>query len=215
MNDNNSCPLCHAMTATAYYEDRQRSYWQCLTCHLIFVPPANYLSAADEKAQYDLHQNSPDDPDYRRFLSRLFDPMQARLTPQSCGLDFGSGPGPTLSKMFEEAGNTMTLYDVFYAKDESVWATQYDFITASEVVEHLHQPEKELARLWTCLKPGGVLGLMTKLVLNQPAFANWHYKNDPTHVSFFSRQTFDWLGVQWGCPPTFVGQDVIVFEKNR
>jgi SAM-dependent methyltransferase len=213
MQDRNTCPLCHTEGAAAYYEDWQRPYWQCQTCHLVFVPPTHYLSPADEKARYDLHQNSPDDPAYRRFLSRLFNPMQARLVPHSDGLDFGSGPGPTLSKMFEEAGHTVTLYDVFYAQDESVWEKQYDFITASEVAEHLHQPEKELARLWNCLKPGGTLGLMTKMVLNQPAFANWHYKNDPTHVCFFSRQTFDWLGAQWGCPPTFVGQDVIIFGK--
>jgi SAM-dependent methyltransferase len=213
MDENNSCPLCLTEGSAAYYEDWQRPYLQCSTCQLVFVPPAYYLSAADEKAQYDLHQNSPDDPDYRRFLSRLFNPIQARLTPRSHGLDFGSGPGPTLSQMFTEAGHEMTLYDVFYAKDESVWEKQYDFITASEVVEHLHLPEKELARLWNCLKPGGTLGLMTKLVLNRQAFSQWHYKNDRTHICFFSSQTFTWLGSQWGRPPTFVGQDVIVFAK--
>jgi hypothetical protein len=203
------------MGTAAYYEDRQRPYWHCLTCHLVFVPPAFYLSAEAEKAEYDLHQNTPDDPGYRRFLSRLFNPVQARLTPHSHGFDFGSGPGPTLSQMFAAAGHTMTLYDVFYAKDESVWEQQYDFITASEVAEHLHQPGKELARLWHCLKPGGTLGLMTKLVLNRQAFANWHYKNDRTHVCFFSRQTFAWLGELWGCPPEFIGQDVVIFEKPR
>jgi SAM-dependent methyltransferase len=213
MTITHACPLCHNKGAAAYYEDQQRPYWQCPTCHLVFVPPTHYLSAVDEKSRYDLHQNSPDDPAYRRFLSRLFDPMQARLSPHSDGLDFGSGPGPTLSKMFAEAGHRIAIYDVFYAKDESVWEKQYDFITSSEVAEHLHHPDKELGRLWNCLKPGGTLGLMTKMVLNQPAFANWHYKNDPTHVCFFSRQTFDWLGAQWGCPPAFVGQDVIIFEK--
>jgi 2-polyprenyl-3-methyl-5-hydroxy-6-metoxy-1,4-benzoquinol methylase len=139
--------------------------------------------------------------------------MQDRLAPNSCGLDFGCGPGPTLSHLFAEAGHKVLIYDVFYAKDESVWQNRYDFITASEVVEHLHQPDEELARLWAGLKPGGILGLMTKLVLNRTAFANWHYKNDRTHVCFFSRPTFEWLGKLWGSPPMFVGQDVIIFAK--
>jgi len=52
-------------------------------------------------------KNSPDDPRYRAFLSRLFIPLNERIAPESCGLDFGSGPGPTLSVMFEEQGHTM------------------------------------------------------------------------------------------------------------
>ena len=61
------------------------------------MPHENFLSAEDEKARYDLHQNSPNDNRYRQFLNRIFVPMQERIAPESCGMDFGSGPGPTLS----------------------------------------------------------------------------------------------------------------------
>ncbi|MDM8520076.1 class I SAM-dependent methyltransferase [Anaerolineales bacterium HSG6] len=208
-----SCPLCQNLLTQLYHEDRQRVYRQCLCCKLVFVPPAYHLSAQAEKAEYDLHQNSPHDMGYRRFLSRLFEPMQARLPAASVGLDFGSGPGPTLSEMFKEAGHTMQIYDIYYAKNHSVWEHSYDFITSSEVVEHLHRPHEELQRLWTCLKPNGFLGIMTKLVIDQTAFASWHYKNDLTHVCFFSRPTFNWIGVQWGCEPEFVADDVTIFRK--
>lgn len=209
-----ACPLCQTRDAEAYFEDSRRRYLQCGTCDLVFVPPVYHLSSDAEKRRYDQHQNSPDDAGYRRFLSHIFMPMQARLNPNSWGLDFGSGPGPTLSRMFEEAGHTMAIYDPYYAKDESVWEQQFDFITASEVVEHLYQPGSELDRLWACLKPGGTLGVMTMLAPVREAFATWHYKNDMTHVSFFSRSTFEWLGQPWGSKPKFFDNDVVLFQKN-
>lgn len=140
--------------------------------------------------------------------------MQERLAPGSHGLDFGSGPGPTLSLMFEEIGHSMAIYDYFYAKDSSVLQGQYDFITATEVLEHLHDPGKELDRLWTLLKPDGYLGVMTRLVPDREAFTRWYYKNDPTHVCFFSPPTFQWLAGRWRAEVAFAAKDVILFYKK-
>ncbi|MEM7347265.1 MAG: class I SAM-dependent methyltransferase [Chloroflexota bacterium] len=210
-----NCPLCQTSNAPFFFKDSQRDYFRCKTCHLIFVPSHQYLSPKAEKAEYDLHQNSPEDVGYRRFLSRLFSPMQARLSPTSQGLDFGAGPGPTLSVMFEEAGHTMAIYDPFYANDVSLFEQTYDFITASEVVEHLHHPLADLNRLWECLRPNGFFGLMTKLALDKAAFAQWHYKNDLTHVCFFSRETFQWLADTWQAEMIFVDKDVTLFRKVR
>ena len=126
----------------------------------------------------------------------------------------GSGPGPTLSLMFGEAGHQVALYDCFYAADPAVLSGRYDFITAIEVVEHLHRPGEELARLWSLLRPGAPLGLMTKLVRDRDAFSRWHYKNDLTHVSFFSRPTFEWLAGQWRADLELIGQDVIILTRT-
>jgi len=136
-----------------------------------------------------------------------------RLTPHSQGLDFGSGPGPTLSVMFEEAGHSMELYDPFYAPELKPLQRKYDFVTASEVVEHLHHPRRDLDRLWKCVKPNGLLGIMTKRVTDQKAFSCWHYKNDPTHVSFFSVETFRWLADVWQATSSVCGADVVLFRK--
>ncbi len=115
--------------------------------------------------------------------------------------------------MFEEMGHTVALYDYFYANDPFVLHHLYDFITATEVVEHLHNPAAILSQLWSLLKPSGHLGLMTKLIPEQESFANWHYKNDPTHVCFFSRNTFKWLARHWQTEVKFLGNDVILFSK--
>jgi len=179
----------------------------------VFVPQQFHLSPGDEREVYDQHRNSPDDPGYRQFLSRLADPLLERLAPNSCGLDFGSGPGPTLSVMLAEQGHRMTLYDLYYAPNEEALADRYDFVTSTEVVEHLAAPGRELMRLWALLKPGGWLGIMTKLVSDQGAFGSWHYKNDPTHISFFSAETFEHLAQRWGTRAEFLGKDVILMNK--
>ncbi len=141
--------------------------------------------------------------------------MIKRLAMGSCGLDFGCGPGPTLSLMFEELGHPMTIYDPLYAADESVLEIEYDFITATEVVEHLQSPKHCLNRMWRCIKPGGHLGIMTKIVIDQEMFANWHYKNDDTHICFYSKETFVWLAMHWQTEPVFEGKDVIIFQKQK
>lgn len=207
------CPLCRSLKTTLFYQDK-RDYYQCSECLMVFVTEHQFLSLAAEKAMYDRHNNSPDDPYYRTFLGRLFKPVAERLAPQSLGLDFGSGPGPTLSLMFEEVGHNMMLYDKFYAPDEQVFMQTYDFITSSEVVEHLSQPREELERLWSSLKPNGILGIMTKRILNYDAFTQWHYKNDPTHICFFSINSFQWLAQHWDATLIVIGNDVVLLIKK-
>ena len=209
-----SCPLCRSSKTTEYLSEPQRDYLYCETCSLVFVPNFQFITAEQEKAYYDLHQNHPDDQGYRKFLSRLLIPLKEKLQPGACGLDFGSGPGPTLSLMFEEIGYPMKIFDHFYANDGYVLQQKYDFITITETVEHLHNPKTELERLWSIIKPGGFMGIMTKLVIDREAFANWHYKNDPTHVCFFSQQTFTWLADMWHAKLQFIANDVILLEKT-
>ncbi len=210
-----TCPLCADKKGSSHFHsDRQRDYYRCSHCHLIHVPHSQLLCLDAERAEYDKHQNSHGDAGYRKFLSRLFVPLNTRINPASKGLDFGSGPGPTLSLMFEEAGHKMSLFDPFYAPDKNVLNGHYDFITASEVVEHLHNPAKELGLLWSILKPGGWLGIMTKLALDRDAFSRWHYKSDPTHVCFFSSTTMDWLARQWQTAIVQIGKDVHLFQKT-
>ena len=209
-----ACPLCGGARIDPYHRDKNRDYLSCRVCKLVFVPTALHLSAADEKACYDGHDNRPDDPRYRGFLDRLFTPLNLRLAANSSGLDFGCGPGPTLSVMFEEAGHRVALYDPYYAPDKSVLSATYDFITLSEVAEHLARPGEELDNLWASLAPGGWLGIMTKRVRDRAAFATWHYIADPTHVSFFSDATFRWLADRWSATLVVVGDDVVLFGRT-
>ena len=185
-----TCPLCHHQGVNHYFEDKRRAYLQCQQCELVFVKPDKRLEANEEKAHYDLHENDPSDAGYRRFLSRIADPLTDKISSNSYGLDFGCGPGPTLSIMLEEAGHTM-------------------------VIEHLYHPDKVWQQWLNLVKPKGWIGLMTKLVIDVDAFAGWHYKNDPTHVAFFSRQTFQFLAERDKLELEFIGNDVILLRKTQ
>lgn len=93
-------------------------------------------------------------------------------------------PRPTLSVMLVEQGYTMSIYDIFYYDDKAMFDCHYDYITATEMAEHLFNLGKVLQQLWTLLEVDGILALMTKQVIDKTAFANWHYKNEPTHICF-------------------------------
>ena len=207
-----TCPLCAAADTRHFHRDRRRDYWRCARCALVFVPAEQRLDAREERAVYDQHENSPEDPGYRRFLSRLYDPLRERLAPGARGLDFGAGPGPTLSVMFEEAGYPMAIYDPFYAPDASVLEQTYDFITASEVVEHLFAPGEELTRLAGLLRPGGWLGLMTCFQTDDAQFADWQYRKDPTHVVFYRAETMAHIAAARGWSCTIPCKDVALMQ---
>ncbi|MEZ5573432.1 MAG: class I SAM-dependent methyltransferase [Halioglobus sp.] len=207
------CPLCCGSTLSFYFADLRRPYFQCDTCRLVFVPSAWHLSREAERAEYSLHQNNIEDSGYRTFLSRLMLPLASRLGPGSRGLDFGCGPGPALAQMFREAGFEMTLYDSMFFPDTRALEYYYNFICATEVVEHLHFPGRELDRLWSQLISGGWLGIMTKLVRDPEAFSNWHYKNDPTHVCFFSFDTWRWWAKMRNAHLEIIGADVILLQR--
>ncbi|MET2900604.1 class I SAM-dependent methyltransferase [Vibrio rotiferianus] len=210
-----TCPLCQNQRTHHFFEDKQREYLQCEQCSLVFVNPDQRLDAETEKAHYDLHENNSEDMGYRRFLARIADPVAERISPQSNGIDFGCGPGPTLSLMLEEAGHNMALYDLYYHPDTSVLERQYDFMTATEVIEHLYHPDMVWKQWLNLVKPGGWIGLMTKMVIDVEAFRAWHYKNDPTHVVFFSRDTFQFLAERDKLELEFIGNDVILLRKTQ
>ncbi len=209
------CPLCHSDASTLYCAHETGEYRRCSVCSLVFVLPSFHLNAEEEKGRYDLHTNSPDDANYRKFLSKVLDPVLERISKDACGLDFGSGPGPTLSKMFEEHGHEMQIYDHYYARDERVLEGRYDFITSTEVVEHLYDPAAVLERLIGMLKPQGLLALLTQPYPSEDAFASWYYKNDPTHVCFFSTETMEYLAKKWDARLEVVGKDIFIFTVKR
>lgn len=191
----------------------ERDYLRCPECRLLYLAPSQRLDAQAEQAVYDQHENGPDDPRYRRFLSKLFLPMRERLAEGASGLDFGCGPGPALARMFEEAGHPIALYDLYYHTDPAPLARQHDFIVATEVIEHLYDPRTVFRQWLACLKSGGLLGVMTQPAFDDhEALMRWHYLRDPTHVCLFSPTTFQWLADEHGLEYQQVAPDCTIFR---
>jgi len=115
--------------------------------------------------------------------------------------------------MFEEQGYPMSLYDPWFCPDRSVLDWEYGFVTATEVVEHFKQPQESWDQMWACLAPGGLLGIMTKLVIDREAFSRWHYKDDETHLCFYSRETLAWLATRWNAELQILADDAFIFRK--
>lgn len=189
-------------------------YGVCAGCGLVFQHPSQRPDALTEQAIYAAHDNRPDDPDYRRFLSRLTRVLVPALAPGAEGLDYGAGPGPALAAMLAEAGFAMTAYDPFFAPHEQALARRYDFVVCTETAEHFHHPGREFDRLAALLRPGGHLGLMTRLLLPGIDFDTWHYPRDPTHVSFYTDASLGWLARRHGWRWRRFGPDVVLFGES-
>ena len=212
MNAALSCPVCPS-TADHFLQVQGRDYYRCPVCQARFLNPAQYVSQADEHAHYLHHENHPDDPGYRRFLSKLADPLLAKLAPGSRGLDYGCGPGPALAHMLREAGHDVALYDPFFAPDPAPLDATYDFVTCTEVAEHFHNPRGEFTHLRDRVRPGGILAVMTCFQTDDARFADWHYRKDPTHVVFYRAETFHYLATFWGWQISIPAKDVVLLHR--
>jgi len=115
--------------------------------------------------------------------------------------------------MLNESGFRTLGYDPFYVPDQERLSDTYDFITCTEVVEHLHDPAGTFQLLDQCLKPGGWLGVMTCFQTDDERFANWHYRRDPTHVVFYRQETMRVLAGRLGWECTIPRKDVALFRK--
>jgi len=136
-------------------------------------------------------------------------PLLTRFTPSALGLDFGCGEGKVLSLMAKARGYRVENYDLYYANHPELLTRQYDFITLTEVIEHVSDADALLTLLKGMIKPQGILAVMTKRVLNPTAFSAWHYKNDPTHINFYSEATFQWLAEHYGWRLEVIDKDVV------
>ena len=112
-----------------------------------------------ERAHYLHHENHPDDPGYRRFLSRLAGTLLERLPPGLGGLDYGCGPGPALAAMLREAGHKVAVYDPFFRPDPAPLRERYDLPAARQ--PSISMIGRRIDRFDRLLRPGGWLGLMT------------------------------------------------------
>lgn len=209
-----ACPLCGAACGAAWSETTG-VYRHCPCCDLVSRDPATWLDAIAERAYYGTHENRVDDPGYRRFLAQLAEPLMTHLAPGARGLDYGCGSAPALAAMLNEAGFPTVGHDPFFAPDEALLAVRYDFVTCTEVLEHMHGPLRDLARIDAVLMTGGLLGLMTELRPPMADFPRWHYHRDPTHVGFHSEASLRWIAKQFGWEQLGAGRRVSLWRKSR
>jgi hypothetical protein len=100
--------------------------------------------------------------------------------------------------LLTERGHRIERFDPCFAPNEHVLAATHDFVTCTEVIEHFHEPRRELAAIARLLHPGAYLAVTTAFVNDDIDFETWWYARDETHVSFYRPQTMEWIGARFG-----------------
>ncbi len=210
-----TCPLCSA-PADWIDQSRNRDFYHCPVCRYIFVPAEQHLDSRSERERYLEHNNSLENAGYVRMFEEKLDLVAEHGPVGGSALDFGCGYEPVLKTLLEKRGYTASIYDpYFFPEWREEWETgrRFDWIISTETFEHLESPAKGLDRILRAIRPGGHLAIMTQFYpekngeYDAPAFANWYYRNDPTHIGFFGRATFEWLARTRGLN--------LIFQNNR
>lgn len=157
------------------------------------MDPQFYLSPAEERARYELHQNSSQDAGFLKFLEPFVDFVQSSVPAGGKLLDFGSGPEKVLSGLLVQRGFQVVGYDPYFENEAQNLMHSFDGIFLHEVIEHLKDPLAELSLLQMKLKPKASILIRTSLHQGEDHFKTWYYPKDSTHIGFFSRKTEKFL----------------------
>ncbi len=189
---------CLCENSQAHLIEKHSHFYRCVSCDLVFKDDELRDPPDVEKERYKLHKNSIEDPGYVDFLRPALDVTLKKTTKGECGLDFGCGPGPTLSMLLKQNERNCKDYDPFFFPDETLLKETYDFVTCTEAAEHFYEPRKELLLLKSLVRSGGVLVIQTLLSDPITDFNNWWYARDYSHVCFFSQKSFRFIANDLG-----------------
>lgn len=207
-----NCPLCNGDGIPVNGPDSRRFY-RCRRCALIYVDSADYLTEAKEREFYGTHQNDINDEGYRRFLSQIVAALRPYLRSGMRGLDYGCGPVKMIETLLAEEGYACTSFDPFFHPTEL--QGPYDFVFATEVVEHFRNTALEWQTMIELVRPGGLLAVMTELQPEDRAFSGWRYARDPTHTSFYCNETIEFLAASFDLVILFSdGKRRLVFQRR-
>jgi Zn-finger nucleic acid-binding protein len=205
------CPLC-ATLGKVYYESKD-TYYKCPKCYGVFADEKNKPNKIEEKQRYELHDDDTNDSGYRKFVNPITSSITNDFTPKSKGLDFGAGTSAIISVVLHEQNYNIKNYDPYFHKYPELLEDKYDYISSCEVIEHFYNPCKEFTLLKRMLKKDAKLYLMSEVYDEKIDFASWYYKNDPTHVFFYSKETFEWIKNNFGFKTVSINKKLIVLEN--
>lgn len=207
------CVLCGSENLERIFALKPlRDYFWCQLCDLRFLNPALRLTPEDEESRYLKHQNDIHDPGYQNFVRPLYSEIKARVPAGARGLDYGSGSSSVLATLLKNDGYDISLYDpVFFP--EVTWADgEFDFLFACEVAEHFFSPMEQFDRIKSTVRKNGFIAFMTLMYNSNIDFDSWHYRRDPTHVTFYSEKSFRWIAQHFNFSGlTFKGDRVVCF----
>ncbi|MCL1157516.1 class I SAM-dependent methyltransferase [Shewanella inventionis] len=209
----NPCPLC-SHQADFFLQDKKRAFYTCSQCGLLFANPKSHLMPSLERQRYGRAQKSSKQKQLSQFVLPLLVQIAQQQTGPLKGLNFGRVLDEKSQLTIVEAGHQVNQYDPFFAADQSVLSQSYDFVCCYRVFEHFRHPIREWKLLNQLIKPNGWLAISTPLMTDKALFAKWHYKNNPTHVSFYQQATFEYLASNSDFELLFASKDLVLMQKS-
>lgn len=206
------CRLCSGETES-FFKEENREFVVCRTCEGIQLLPEYFISPRAEEDRYLTHNNDVEDVRYQNFVSPITSGVLEDFSTKNTGLDYGCGTGPVAATELAKKGFSVRLYDPFFHPDTDALQNSYDFIICCEVMEHFFEPKQEFTNLSNLLNPGGKLYCKTSLYSEEIDFQNWYYKNDPTHVYFYTEKCLQWIRENMAFKKLEVFPKLIVFSK--
>lgn len=215
---NDKCKICGTSTRKITHEKTGNKFFCCNNCDFIAKDEQASLSLQDEFCVYERHNNSIDDPKYNDFFKVFIAAaVEGFLGKERNGCDFGSGPSPVLAMILERDYNCkIDIYDKFYSPNKIYQGKKYNFITSTEVVEHLDNPLEYFRLFSQLIKDDGFISIMTLFhPKDDEKFADWFYIRDNSHTSFFTPKTMEYIANLTSLKVVFCNNHrFITFKKN-
>ena len=206
------CTLCGNVTVF-FIEYKERHFHKCNHCGSVLLDTKHYLVFDDEKYRYDKHSDDIEDEGYQQFVSPIVNAVLQNYTSLDKGLDYGCGKTAIIKTLLQRKQYTIAGYDPIYYPNQELLSENYNYITCCEVVEHFYNPEQEFKKLMQLLLPGGKLYLKTNLYSDIIDFKSWWYKNDPTHVIFYTKKSMEFIEYTFGFSTLTFHKNLIEFSK--
>ncbi len=208
------CPFCEN---TFLIEENQKNkqYYQCSVsdtsgCGGFFVHPDFFNTVQEQKDRYLLHTNELvseiKSNGYRRYLEKYLSTVLGYESKTERGgniqalFDYGSGPYPAFVMLLREYNEKKVFkndvqikhWDPFFYPNGDFFENGADIVFCLEVIEHFENPLEGFEGLAKSCAQGGLIAIQTQLAPNTfDDFKKWWYKDDFTHVSFYTHASIE------------------------
>lgn len=199
------CPACHGRKAVHWGEKSGFEIFGCSGCGSLYTDRVPDISEAENYDEYYTDSNlSVPDFIITRVGEIIAEFESSRETNRM--LDIGFGAGTMLDVAKGHGGDAHGLevsrpavdqarkrgYEVFHCdlKGAGYPDNYFDVVTASEILEHLPNPEEDLAEIARVLRPGGVFWGTTpsaRSISFRILKLNWSVLSPPEHIQLYSK----------------------------
>ncbi len=202
------CPFCGNSNIIEFVNIRRFLYCSVSGeqgCGGFFVHKESFDCESKQRERYLLHSNElgprSDANGYRAYLNKFLETVFSyeRETQGAFNIkklfDYGSGPYPALVELLNEQNQKFAFvddvkikhWDPFFYPSGTFFEGGADIVFCLEVVEHFEKPQEGFDGLAKAAAKNGLIAIKTQIAPQSiDEFNKWWYKEDSTHVSFYS-----------------------------